>query len=231
MTFRGFSADERVCTSSGLRTALRTVAAAVLALALNCAHSQGFDPWVVRNFQVDGAQRIATGTIYNYLPLNIGDTVTDQRVQEVHPGVVLDGVLPGCRIPPGRRHAGHRGARAAFHRGVHHRGERRDQDGGSGGVAAPGRVDAGQGLRPVGAGGGSAVPLRAVLQPGPLRRQRGNAHRGHRRQPRPGGHRDRGGRPLQDPPDQRGRQHQLHRQGYPRRLRAQHGQLAVLHQE
>ena len=67
---------------SGLRTALRTVAAAVLALALNCAHSQGFDPWVVRNFQVEGAQRIATGTIYNYLPLNIGDTVTDQRVQE-----------------------------------------------------------------------------------------------------------------------------------------------------
>ena len=53
-----------------------------MALALNCAHSQGFDPWVVRNFEVEGAQRISTGTIYNYLPLNIGDTVTDQRVQE-----------------------------------------------------------------------------------------------------------------------------------------------------
>ena len=66
----------------GMRTALRTGAAAVLALALNCAQSQGFDPWVVRNFEVEGAQRIATGTIYNYLPLNIGDTVTDQRVQE-----------------------------------------------------------------------------------------------------------------------------------------------------
>ncbi|MDE0004276.1 MAG: outer membrane protein assembly factor BamA, partial [Rhodospirillaceae bacterium] len=67
---------------SGSRTALRTGAAALLALALNCAHSQGFDPWVVRNFEVEGAQRISTGTIYNYLPLNIGDTVTDQRVQE-----------------------------------------------------------------------------------------------------------------------------------------------------
>ena len=67
---------------SGSRTALRTGAAALLALALNCAQSQGFDPWVVRNFEVEGAQRISTGTIYNYLPLNIGDTVTDQRVQE-----------------------------------------------------------------------------------------------------------------------------------------------------
>ena len=63
-----------------LGTTMRILAAAVLALALNCA--QAFDPWVVRNFQVEGAQRISTGTIYNYLPVNIGDTVTDQRVQE-----------------------------------------------------------------------------------------------------------------------------------------------------
>ena len=63
-----------------LGTTMRILAAAALVLALNCA--QAFDPWVVRNFQVEGAQRIATGTIYNYLPVNIGDTVTDQRVQE-----------------------------------------------------------------------------------------------------------------------------------------------------
>ena len=63
-----------------LGTTMRILAAAALALALNCA--QAFDPWVVRNFQVEGAQRISTGTIYNYLPVNIGDTVTDQRVQE-----------------------------------------------------------------------------------------------------------------------------------------------------
>ena len=65
-----------------LRSTVRMGAVAVLVLALNCAQSQTFDPWVVRNFEVEGAQRISTGTIYNYLPLNIGDTVTDQRVQE-----------------------------------------------------------------------------------------------------------------------------------------------------
>ena len=66
----------------GLRTTARMVAVAVLVLALNGARAQTFDTWVVRNFEVDGAQRISTGTIYNYLPLNIGDTVTEQRVQE-----------------------------------------------------------------------------------------------------------------------------------------------------
>ncbi len=63
-----------------LGTMMRILTATALALAFNCA--QAFDPWVVRNFQVEGAQRISTGTIYNYLPVNIGDTVTDQRVQE-----------------------------------------------------------------------------------------------------------------------------------------------------
>ena len=66
----------------GLRTAVRLCAAAVLFLALGRAGGQTFDSWVVRNFEVEGAQRISTGTIYNYLPLNIGDTVTGQRVQE-----------------------------------------------------------------------------------------------------------------------------------------------------
>ena len=40
------------------------------------------DPWVVRNFRVEGAQRISEGTIYNYLPINIGDTIDDQRQRE-----------------------------------------------------------------------------------------------------------------------------------------------------
>jgi outer membrane protein insertion porin family len=44
--------------------------------------AQAFDPWTVRNFSVQGAQRISEGTIYNYLPINIGDTITDQRAQE-----------------------------------------------------------------------------------------------------------------------------------------------------
>lgn len=43
---------------------------------------QDMQPFVVRHFRVEGAQRISEGTIYNYLPINIGDTVTEQRVAE-----------------------------------------------------------------------------------------------------------------------------------------------------
>ena len=56
---------------------------ALLVLSAPVVNSQtGGDSWVVRNFEVEGAQRIAEGTIYNYLPINIGDTITSQRVQE-----------------------------------------------------------------------------------------------------------------------------------------------------
>ncbi|MDH3420944.1 MAG: outer membrane protein assembly factor BamA, partial [Gammaproteobacteria bacterium] len=54
----------------------------VAAAACLCANAQTSDSWVVRNFSVIGAQRISEGTVYNYLPINIGDTITPQRVQE-----------------------------------------------------------------------------------------------------------------------------------------------------
>ena len=53
-----------------------------LTCVLGAGTVQAFEPWIVRNFRVEGAQRISEGTIYNYLPINIGDTLTDQRVQE-----------------------------------------------------------------------------------------------------------------------------------------------------
>lgn len=60
---------------------VRWAAGAVALLSGMAAHA-AFEPFVVRNFRVEGAQRIAEGTIYNYLPINIGDTVTDQRLRE-----------------------------------------------------------------------------------------------------------------------------------------------------
>ena len=61
----------------------RSFAIALLVLSAQVVYAQtGGDSWVVRNFEVEGAQRIAEGTIYNYLPINIGDTITSQRVQE-----------------------------------------------------------------------------------------------------------------------------------------------------
>jgi len=57
-------------------------AATFVLWALIASGARAFDPWVVRSFEVVGAQRISEGTIYNYLPINLGDTVTDQLGQE-----------------------------------------------------------------------------------------------------------------------------------------------------
>jgi len=43
------------------------------------AQQQSF---VVRDMRVEGLQRIAEGTVFNYLPINIGDTVDEVRIQE-----------------------------------------------------------------------------------------------------------------------------------------------------
>ena len=56
--------------------------AALVSLAASMSANAAFEPFVVRNFRVEGAQRIAEGTIYNYLPINIGDTVNEQRTRE-----------------------------------------------------------------------------------------------------------------------------------------------------
>ena len=33
------------------------------------------EPFVVRDMRVEGLQRISEGTVFNYLPINIGDTL------------------------------------------------------------------------------------------------------------------------------------------------------------
>ncbi len=63
------------------RLVLGTLAVAVSHVvgAQELAEPRGF---VVRDFRVEGAQRISEGTVYNYLPINIGDTITPQRERE-----------------------------------------------------------------------------------------------------------------------------------------------------
>lgn len=40
------------------------------------------EPFVVRDMRVEGLQRISEGTVFNYLPINVGDTVDLVRIQE-----------------------------------------------------------------------------------------------------------------------------------------------------
>ena len=65
----------------------KTLRAACL-VALVCgwiasaAHAQSGSGFVVRDMRVEGLQRISEGTVFNYLPINIGDQVDEIRIQE-----------------------------------------------------------------------------------------------------------------------------------------------------
>ena len=45
-----------------------------------CAPRKG--GFTVGDINVEGLQRVSEGTVYNYLPVNIGDTLSPQRIRE-----------------------------------------------------------------------------------------------------------------------------------------------------
>ena len=60
---------------------------AAVALALSpIAGAQEIDPrdarFTVGDIRVEGLQRVSEGTVYNYLPVNIGDDLGTQRLRE-----------------------------------------------------------------------------------------------------------------------------------------------------
>jgi outer membrane protein insertion porin family len=52
-----------------------------------------FEAFVVRDMRVEGLQRISEGTVFNYLPINIGDTVDDVRVGEAIRALYTQGLF------------------------------------------------------------------------------------------------------------------------------------------
>ena len=58
-----------------MKNALR-VALFLLVLA---EPARAFEPFVVRDIRVEGIQRIEAGTVFSYLPVKVGDTMTDEK--------------------------------------------------------------------------------------------------------------------------------------------------------
>ena len=65
-----------------LRAWQRLLLACFLTSVLLPAVAGAQEEFVVRDMRVEGLQRISEGTVFNYLPINIGDTVGGQRIQE-----------------------------------------------------------------------------------------------------------------------------------------------------
>lgn len=61
----------------------RWAAAIAMALALFSSAAFAVESFVISDIRVEGLQRISAGTVFNYLPLKVGDTFDEQRSAEV----------------------------------------------------------------------------------------------------------------------------------------------------
>src|SRR5215813_13460867 len=101
----GIAASERRAGSrscAGTKPFLATLLVAIvlaarftLALAQTAAVSSDF---TVSDIKVEGLQRVSEGTVYNYLPVNIGDRLTPQRVREAVRALYATGFFRDVQI-------------------------------------------------------------------------------------------------------------------------------------
>ncbi|MGD8742391.1 MAG: outer membrane protein assembly factor BamA [Granulosicoccaceae bacterium] len=70
---------------------------ALLMLAWTTA-AWSIDSFVVRDIRVEGLQRISAGTVFNYLPIKIGEQIDDQRSAEVIRALFKSGFFQDVRL-------------------------------------------------------------------------------------------------------------------------------------
>jgi outer membrane protein insertion porin family len=58
---------------------MRRLRVALFALALHAATATAIEPFVIRDIRVEGIQRTEPGTVFGYLPVKVGDTMTEER--------------------------------------------------------------------------------------------------------------------------------------------------------
>lgn len=70
------------CDMTRLPTRRQLALALAAGLSLPAAAALAAEPFVASDIRVDGLQRIASGTVFTYLPVNRGDTVDDGKVAD-----------------------------------------------------------------------------------------------------------------------------------------------------
>jgi outer membrane protein insertion porin family len=86
----------------GARRALAAARAGLRALLclllLAPVAAYAFDPFTVRDIQVEGVQRTEAGTIFSYLPIKVGERIDDQKVADAVKALYATGFFRDVRI-------------------------------------------------------------------------------------------------------------------------------------
>ena len=76
---------------------LAILAVAVLALLVVPA-ARAFEPFVVRDIRVEGVQRTEAGTVFSYLPIKVGERITDEKAAEAVKALYATGFFRDVRL-------------------------------------------------------------------------------------------------------------------------------------
>jgi outer membrane protein insertion porin family len=69
---------------------------ALLAMAQTSAHA--FDPFTVKDIRVEGIQRTDAGTVFSYLPVKVGETMTDELASQAIKALFATGFFKDVRL-------------------------------------------------------------------------------------------------------------------------------------
>ncbi len=74
----------------------RYLVGAFICLWVGVAHA--FDPFVVRDIRVEGIQRIEAGTVFSYLPVKVGETMTEDKAAAAIKALFATGFFKDVRL-------------------------------------------------------------------------------------------------------------------------------------
>ena len=71
---------------------------AAAALALCSSHALAIEPFTVKDIRVEGIQRTEAGTVFSYLPVQVGDTFNDEKAASAIKALYATGFFKDVRI-------------------------------------------------------------------------------------------------------------------------------------
>jgi len=77
---------------------MRVFRPSLLALALFAAQAQAFEPFPVKDIRVEGIQRTEAGTVFSYLPVKVGETLTPDMAATAIKSLYATGFFKDVRL-------------------------------------------------------------------------------------------------------------------------------------
>ena len=77
---------------------MKRIVVLMLAILLPASLAQAIENFFVKDIRVEGLQRIAPGTVFNYLPVKVGDTLTDLNARDAIQALFKTGFFQDVRL-------------------------------------------------------------------------------------------------------------------------------------